>query len=205
LCEDYASDLNDLQNLRRYNPFYHLNVIGRHRQELFGRETLVIPFQTTPYHYERALDLENVSLPSIPNMDKVRNNFLLRKARFEDIPFMIGVTSDGRLITNIEELEQLDTEQLLPPTDENIRLFASGIVEAIEKLRESNLDAYIKLDAKGVSGLGNLSPNKYPNAYDLNLTRDERIAALFEIIKSYGFKELPSLSVVEERIKPRIV
>jgi len=205
LCEGYASYLDDPQNLTKYTPFYHLDVVSQHAHELFGEKTLVIPFQTTHYHYERALGLENVSLPSIPNMDKVINNFLLREAGFEDIPFMIGVTSDGRLITNIEELEQLDKEKLLPPTDENIRLFASGIVEAIEKLRESNLDAYIKLDAKGVSGLGNLSPNKYPNVYDLNLTRDERIAALFEIIKSYGFKELPSLAVVEERIKPRIV
>jgi len=204
LCEEYASHLDDPQNLTKYTPFYHLDVVSQHAHELFGEKTLVIPFQTTPYHYERALGLENVSLPSIPNMDKVRNNFLLRKDGFEDIPFMIGVTSDGRLITNIEELEQLDEEKL-PPTDENIRLFASGILEAIEKLRESNLDAYIKLDAKGVSGLGNLSPNKYPNVYDLNLTRDERIAALFEIIKSYGFKELPFLAVVEERIKPRIV
>jgi len=205
LCEGYASYLDDPQNLTKYAPFYHLDVVSQRAHELFGEKTLVIPFQTTHYHYERALGLENVSLPSIPNMDKVRNNFLLRKDGFEDIPFVIGVTSDGRLITNIEELEQLDKEKLLPPTDENIRLFASGIVEAIEKLRESNLDAYIKLDAKGVSGLGNLSPNKYPNVYDLNLTRDERIAALFEIIKSYGFKELPSLAVVEERIKPRIV
>jgi len=204
LCKEYASYLDDPKNLTKYTPFYHLDVVSQHVHELFGKKTLVIPFQTTHYHYERALGLENVSLPSIPNMDKVRNNFLLRKDGFEDIPFMIGVTSDGRLITNIEELEQLDEEKL-PPTDENIRLFTSGIVEAIEKLIESNLDAYIKLDAKGVSGLGNLSPNKYPNVYDLNLTRDERIAALFEIIKSYGFEELPSLAVVEERIKPRIV
>ena len=204
LCKEYASYLDDPKNLTKYTPFYHLDVVSQHVHELFGKKTLVIPFQTTHYHYERALGLENVSLPSIPNMDKVRNNFLLRKDGFEDIPFVIGVTSDGRLITNIEELEQLDEEKL-PPTDENIRLFTSGIVEAIEKLIESNLDAYIKLDAKGVSGLGNLSPNKYPNVYDLNLTRDERIAALFEIIKSYGFEELPSLAVVEERIKPRIV
>jgi len=205
LCEEYASDLDNPQNLGKYTPFYHLDVVGRHGQDLFGEETLVIPFQVTPYHYERLWGVKNVKLPSIPNMDKVINNFLLREAGFEDIPFMIGVTAHGKLIRDTKELKQLGSEELLSPTDENIKSLASGIVSAIELLKERGLESYIKLDSNGVSGLGNLSPNKYPNVYNPNLTRDERIAALSEIIKSYGFKELPSLAVVEERIKPMIV
>jgi len=205
LCEDYANYLDNPQNLKRYNPFYHLDVVNRYSQDLFDLPTLVIPFQTTEYHYERLSSSKNVRLPIIPNMNKLENNFLLREAGFEDIPFMIGVAAEGRLIEDREGLKQIGRSNSLPPTDENMSKFASAIVTAMEKLRESDLETYIKLDSNGVSGLGNLSPEKYPYVYDPNLKTERRTHALYEIIKSYGFKELPFLAVVEERIKPRVI
>ena len=210
LCQQYAQGLDNPEELQKYNEDYHLNVIQRYRKFFGGddEKTLVVPFQTTPTHYEILSPLINegrMSLPSIPQMDKVLNNFRLKEASLEEvIPEIIAVSPSGQLFTTLDELVENFSKETFEATEENITKWATGIITALKFLKEKGKKGYIKLDSNGVSGLGNLPPSRFPDIYDFSKTEKERLSALIEIIKGYGFENLPRLSAVEELVDPEI-
>lgn len=209
LCLQYAQTLNDPNKLPAFGQWYHLNVFTRQAATIIGNDrTLVMPFQVTEEH-KRVLDYfinnDQVVIPSIPNLDKATNNFLLREAGYEDIPTMTVVAPDGNIITDLLQLQEYQSTQSQPikATEENIVRFAQGLLTAVDRLAQEGKRAYIKLDSNGVSGLGNIVPTKENEAiYDVERPYEERIGTLIKAIRSNKYEQLPATAVVEELVEP---
>lgn len=206
LCEGFACRLNDEDALRRFTASYHLDLLIRQSRAIFDQgRILVSPFQVTKDHASALAEWVvrgAVALPDEPDLDKARNNFRLRMHEFQDVPQMFIIASDGRVIDSLSEREE--DVVLVQTTEESIRRFAEGILFAVDRLSEQGKQAYIKLDSRGVSGLGNIAHNEqYSLLYDRGKDRSERLAFLCEIIRGYGYNTLPRTAVVEEFIQAK--
>jgi methylase of polypeptide subunit release factors len=208
LSLEYADWLNEEKNRASYSPEAHLEIFESNLDQITGgKETLVLPFQMTKYHQERFEGLnqklggQRLRYPSVPNMDKLRNNLLLSEVRFTNIPYMVGITPDG---SRIETLSQLRiTEGLgdrLVSNEVSLNKWAEALVSVLDDFFKKGIRPYLKLDSNGVSGLGNLTQSKYPWLYSPEVSFQDKTANLVEILSSV-YPEgaiLPAFSVVEE-------
>jgi methylase of polypeptide subunit release factors len=208
LSLEYADWLNEEKNRASYSPETHLEIFERNLDQITGgKKTLVLPFQMTEYHQKRfeklnqELGEQRLRYPSVPNMDKLTNNLLLREEGFIDIPYMVGITPDG---SRIETLSQLRiTEGLgdrLVSNQASLNKWAEALVSVLDDFFKKGIQPYLKLDSKGVSGLGNLATSKYPWLYSSEVSFQDKTANLVEILSSV-YPEgaiLPAFSVVEE-------
>ena len=62
---------------------------------------LVFPYEMSSVHKQILQSYANkFILPDIPSMDKAEHNLLLRSHEFQDIPFLLAVSSDGTIIND---------------------------------------------------------------------------------------------------------
>ena len=212
LCLNYADWLDFPENLRTYTERSHLYAFQQYWEEHGHQKgtTLVMPFQMTNEHKQVFDELnaqagnEHIVYPSIPEMDKLRNNLLLRREGVPHVPLMQGVTPTGQIIDTLEKFERWKEEGLkLPSNKESLQNWARAIVNGVNEFLKQGLIPYVKLDSDGVSGLGNLPPNKYPWLYDPNFRIEEKVLKLSKVLSRYypEGSDLPKISVIEEFVE----
>lgn len=206
LCLEYAELMDDLQSVQSIRSTAHLelarNLLLSHKP---NRRVLVIPFQTTEQHYKYLGDL-NVVLPDIPNLDKAFNAFLLRKYEFPYInPTTLAIISTtGEIVYDLYSYEIAKThyDKLPVSSDENIIRFARGIVSAMDRIFQKGAFPFIKMDTKGVSGIGNITPADCPLTFDPSVDFEQRCKDLANVIKQrIKNHPLPFAALVEEKIE----
>ena len=85
LCKQYCTSKTE------FPDDYHLQELKRHMDTITRDATrsLVFPFETKKMHREHLSGYSNLVLPDLPNEDKAKHNFLLRKHGFTDLPRML--------------------------------------------------------------------------------------------------------------------
>ena len=168
----------------------------------------VFPYEMSPVHKQLLQSYANkFILPDIPSMDKAEHNLLLRSHEFQDIPFLLAVSSDGTIIHDYDSyskaLNHL-TSSHMEKTACNIEAFARGVIRAVDSIRKIyHPDAFIKLNAKGAGGWSNVAPHLHTFLYNSTNSENERVDYLTKYINKHIVDEmLPSMAVVEEFIEP---
>ena len=210
LCLEYASWLNNPQNARVFDLQYHTLQIKEHLREMTKNQpTFILPFQTVAFHHQVFQEEKSsgtVVLPSIPDLDKAYNSFLLQEAGLESAQAMIAVGSDGRHFTDSQSYnnyrKQMSGVSFNAKPDLKVS-FATGLINAIDRFALKNLGSFIKLDVNGVSGLGNLHPQSYPELYDRRIDRDVRIQKMMQVVQEKVGGQLPIAAGVEEFAKTK--
>ena len=77
-----------------FSSEYHINQLKEHANEILNniqnkRRTLIYPFEVTPYHVEKFSNDQRFILPDLPNNDKAKHNFVLRKSGFTKLPQLL--------------------------------------------------------------------------------------------------------------------
>ena len=211
VCLTYADWLQEPANRKLVSgEDYHLEILEKHREEILDSKdkTLVMPFQMTEQHkiFFDKLSPLIILHPDIPDIDKFRNNLLLQTSGFSHIPKMIAVTPSGRIITSLEDYEQIKKMGSSVASEDIYETWANGILKTISNLGEIGKTAYVKLDSEGVSGLGNLPPTKYPWLYDQTISSEEKRDRLTEVLSQFYplGSPLPAITVVEEFVDAKI-
>jgi hypothetical protein len=214
MCEEYAEKMENQDTVNAYTASTHIDMMSKYASQLLqlGKKTYVSPFQVMPVHQTALREYTEsgqVVLPDIPNMDKAHNNFLLRKEGLGDyLHTMMAIHADGSISTDYDSyIEQsrktVDTHgSEFEKTDTNMGKMADTMLACVGELSEQGMRAIIKLDSNGVSGLGNLMPDKHPDVYDMHKDYFARRTALLEKMKA-SYKDsqtLPQFAVVEEFI-----
>lgn len=207
-CRDYAAQMSDPAVVKAIADDHQIRIFERNKEQLLdGRKSVVWPFQVTDNHvneFAEGVKRGEVVMPDKPEIDKAFNNYLLRENGFADVPAMHVVGGNGQIIESFDELMefQRDNVERTAKTPENTQAFATGIVDAVNILGSEGKKGYIKLDSNGVSGLSNVDPSMCPEAYDLTIPYEERVAALSQFIEANLDEDiLPPAAVVEEFVK----
>lgn len=206
LCQQYAAEMNDPENIARYSANFHTEQFLKHEDKLVSpNRTLVIPFQTTPDHKDQlkpSLEKGDIELPDVAIIDKARNNLLLKENGFPHLPELYVITNDGRIIDNYRDFDDFSKQHKeVFATPENIATYAQNVVAAIDRLGKKGRKAYVKLDSTGASGLGNLDPGDHAIVYDWRVDPKVRTEAVINAFNSMHIEHLPSSAVVEEFVK----
>lgn len=171
-------------------------------------KTLIVPYQTNAGHYDlfkEELADNKVSLPDIPEVDKAYNGLLLKESGFDHLPEMYIVGSSGQFFERHEELDAAMSAAPVIKTPDVVDQFAEGVLSAVEKLAEHDMQAYIKLDPSGASGRGNLDPGHYPALYDPTVDREMKHAIIAQATQDMPGLHLPKQAIVEEFIEAKEV
>lgn len=207
LCEYYAELMDDPTNAQEFSRNTFLSELAAQNIHTLtqGKRALAIPFEMTQMHADYLSG--HVELPEIPRMDKVYNKLILLENGFANVNPTIAVTPSGKLITAYSEYDAYKRDRQKNrwiSSEENIKNFAVGIIEAIDRFNSQGLKAFVKLDSLGVSGISNLHPEVYGKIYDPNIPISERLALLVDLISASKSKYLPDTAIVEEFVKPKI-
>ena len=182
---------------------FHLDSIKRHLETLtrHSQRTFVYPYQMLKEYKDELGPYSNkLTLPDIPSDDKADHHFLLQSHGFADLLVTLGIASDGTVIDDYATYHTASQTERRKKTPENVKIFAQGIVRAVERLEnEFHLNAFAKYDSAGCGGGTNMSPDSYALLYDRTKTESERVDYLAKHINDgWGEALLPPFAVVEE-------
>jgi hypothetical protein len=182
---------------------FYLDLIKRHFDTLTrdSQRTFVYPYQMLKEYKEELKPYTNkLTLPDIPSDDKADHHFLLQSHNFPDLLVTLAVASDGTVIDNYATYLTASQTERRKTTPENVRIFAQGIVRAVERFENDfHLNTFAKYDSSGCGGGTNMSPDSYAPLYDRTKSESERVDYLAKHIND-GWKEalLPPFGVIEE-------
>lgn len=209
ICSSYA------QNVPNVSPDIYYKVLQRHSNSLISSSadarTFIQPFQVTAENKHMVKQISSeVFLPSMPIINKAYNYLQLKQHGCEQFTPKITVlrnTADqeGELVTQ----EVNDPEALVLGFGNGVTMddngqkflqFANRLIVEMDVFKS----AYVKLDAEGVSGLGNLDPREegIEIFYDKLADKNDRINALKNIFISRDVKEIPPTTIIEENFLP---
>lgn len=213
LCASYARAMSNSDNVKAMDELSHIRLITRHADTLVQRGRLLVsPFQVTQQHIDaldRYVQAGQMVLPDLPVMNKAFNNLWLKSEGFPHLPAMLAITLDGGITDNLDELVRWTsgyTDGQRRNTQDRIQVYASALIEAIDRFIAQGQTPMLKVDAEGVSGLGNISRKAHPEVYNNRLPRQLRLDLLAGLIEqSLQGGKLPIVGVVEEFVSPGVI
>jgi hypothetical protein len=197
-------------------PEFHENLYPSAVNSLFESGTIVgrhllLPFQTRDIHrqlYADQINQDRIVLPCSAErfVDKAQAAHILSQGKPDVEAILtrpVAVSIEEANKATIFLSETLAQGCIRQPERARFLSFASAIIDEAIKKEISHSLSYIKLEGAGVSGISNLSPNSFPEVYEMH-SRDERIWALAGILSSRSSNlsdaQIPS-AVIEDRVQ----
>jgi len=154
--EDFIKDrvVEFVNNKPADDPYFFKEFIGHYRITR-GDRTLLWPFQTVDHHYQHYnFGIKLFSSAQFFNRKNHAIDFFNKNGLSDFVPEGFTISPEGP------------------------EIFAENIVKSMRNLENRGLPPYVKLNADGVSGLGNLHPGAWPDIYNPLLSDRERRQAV---------------------------
>ncbi len=159
---------------------------------------LVLPFETRQWHHTVYKDeIKNDQIKLFSPVDNFSDKVNAAKLITAIYPELLPNYTNPRSINiySSQETKPLSVNKV------NSELLAKRIITECVKIEEEGKKSYIKLDAQGLEGLDNLSPQIYSSIYMGPIK--ERIENLSKLLidRFSTYEYFPSIPMIEERIE----
>ncbi|MEN9328634.1 MAG: hypothetical protein RI947_1442 [Candidatus Parcubacteria bacterium] len=213
LCVSYAQSMSVVDNVKAIDELSQLRLVCKYADILVQRGRLLVsPFQVTQQHIDaldRYVQSGQMVLPDLPVMNKAFNNLWLKSEGFPHLPEILAVTLDGGITADLDQLVVWTagyTDGLRRNNQDRIHVYSMALIDAIDRFIANGQTPMLKIDADGVSGLGNISRRAHSEVYNNRLPRQLRVGLLAGLIEqSLQGGKLPMVGIVEEFVTPGVI